>query len=344
MSALGSGVSALQAFTKGMNILGDNTANVNTVGFKSSTVTYSSAFGDVLNRSVPTSSGQTTGSNSVTNQIGGGVQLSAISKDFKLGSIEKTGKWSDLAVNNDKGFFQVKDSINNTLYATRAGNFRVDNNGFVVTQDGYRLQGLQYSADYSEPKYGVTIDSNGKLTYTRISLSGTSTTSIGDIKAKIDWTIEQGGKGGTLSLSAEVQAAIASGSISNAQVIGSMHGINLLAFGPQGDFNIGLSDGKSCKPFQVLLMQFKDNNALIHEGKGLYDGFSAAGADIFDKTHSLPGTNGLGTIQGSSLEGSNVDLTEQFATIISTQRSFQAASRIITSSDEFLQEVVNLKR
>ena len=58
----------------------------------------------------------------------------------------------------------------------------------------------------------------------------------------------------------------------------------------------------------------------------------------------LPNTNGLGKIQANSLELSNVDLANEFANLISTQRGFQASARIITVSDEILQELVNLKR
>ena len=59
---------------------------------------------------------------------------------------------------------------------------------------------------------------------------------------------------------------------------------------------------------------------------------------------SVAGTNGLGNIVASSLELSNVDLANEFSQLITTQRAFQASARIITTSDEILQEVVNLKR
>ncbi len=97
----------------------------------------------------------------------------------------------------------------------------------------------------------------------------------------------------------------------------------------------------------VLLMDFRDPTALVKEGANLYSGFDAAGVVgtiNLSAANNTPGSYGLGTIQGGSLELSNVDLTEQFADMITTQRSFQAGSRIITVSDDILQEVVNLKR
>jgi flagellar hook protein FlgE len=54
--------------------------------------------------------------------------------------------------------------------------------------------------------------------------------------------------------------------------------------------------------------------------------------------------NGLGVIQAGTLELSNVDLTDQFSNLITTQRAFQAGSRLITVSDSVLEEIVNLKR
>ena len=67
------------------------------------------------------------------------------------------------------------------------------------------------------------------------------------------------------------------------------------------------------------------------------DGFLAS------QSRTEVGANGLGTIQSGTLELSNVDLTDQFANLISTQRSFQAASRLITVSDTVLDDIVNLK-
>ena len=60
--------------------------------------------------------------------------------------------------------------------------------------------------------------------------------------------------------------------------------------------------------------------------------------------YGLPGGNGYGTISSGTLEMSNVDLSMEFTEMITTQRGFQANSRIITTSDEMLQELVNLKR
>ena len=81
--------------------------------------------------------------------------------------------------------------------------------------------------------------------------------------------------------------------------------------------------------------------ALVKEGNNMFSGILSAGplADT-----AAPGTNGLGQILGSRLEMSNVDIAGEFSDLITTQRGFQASARIITTTDEMLQEVVNLKR
>ena len=77
---------------------------------------------------------------------------------------------------------------------------------------------------------------------------------------------------------------------------------------------------------------------LTGAGRGFCAGLDLKGAG------EAPGTNGLGKIQSGALELSNVDLASEFTNLITTQRAYQANARIITTSDEMLQELVNLKR
>ena len=79
----------------------------------------------------------------------------------------------------------------------------------------------------------------------------------------------------------------------------------------------------------------------MKEGLNLYSGMASAGPLA---APSAPQSNGLGRIESGALEVSNVDLANEFANMITTQRAFQANARIITTSDEMLQELVALKR
>ncbi|HTH47189.1 MAG TPA: flagellar hook-basal body complex protein [Candidatus Limnocylindria bacterium] len=119
------------------------------------------------------------------------------------------------------------------------------------------------------------------------------------------------------------------------------------SIGPDGSITVKLSDGTSASRGQLLLQNFRTPQALRKEGNNLYSGLTeagplggadaAAGADV-------PGTKGLGSIKTGVLEASNVDLPTEFVNLITAQRGFQANSRVITTSDDILQEIVSLKR
>ena len=284
---MGSGVSALRTFMRGLEVIGNNIANVNTTGFKSSDAKYADSFSNVLQRSSPSSA---SASNTPSTGIGTGVALSGVTTNFTQGSLASTGKGTDLGVSGN-GFFHVKNPVDGIEYATRSGDFRWDDKGYLVTQQGYRVQGL----------------------------TGAALGAVGDIKL------------GTPPAGTQLQSATID------------RGGNVVEF---------YSDGTSASVNQVSLQSFNDPSALVKEGNNLYTGLISAGpigaaAGSFALqvgTVNAPGKNGLGTIQSGTLELSNVDLTEQFANLITTQRSFQAGSRLITVSDTILDDIVNLKR
>jgi flagellar hook protein FlgE len=108
-----------------------------------------------------------------------------------------------------------------------------------------------------------------------------------------------------------------------------------------GKITVVLSDNSQFVRGQVLLQNFSNPGALVKEGANLYSAGSAAGplAGL-----TAPRTSGLGKLQSGALEMSNVDLTAEMANLITAQRAFQANARVITTSDEILQEVTGLKR
>ena len=127
-SALFSGISGLSTNGNAMSVIGDNIANVNTIGYKSSRTTFQ----DVLAQSVATASG--------TSQIGRGAELSSIDTLFQQGSFESTSNATDLAIGGN-GFFIVSPKAEETKYYTRAGQFRFDADGNFVNPEGYVAQG-----------------------------------------------------------------------------------------------------------------------------------------------------------------------------------------------------------
>jgi len=133
LTSLFSGVSGLNANGAALSVIGNNIANVNTVGFKSSRA----SFADVLSQSLGGAAG--------TSQIGRGVLLSSVGANFTQGSFETTANGLDLGVDGD-GFFLVQDTAGATFY-TRAGQFSVNKDGDLVNPEGLALQGYQADAN-----------------------------------------------------------------------------------------------------------------------------------------------------------------------------------------------------
>ena len=95
---------------------------------------------------------------------------------------------------------------------------------------------------------------------------------------------------------------------------------------------------------QISIVNFHSPQYLRRAGNGFYSNGSP-GQDLAGQVDNfVPASGSNGKIKQYSLELSNVDLTNQFASMISHQRSFQAGSRVVTTSDSILQEAVNLKR
>jgi len=281
LSSLTSAVSGLEDFQQQMNVIGNNIANVDTTGFKAGVVDFADAFSNTL-RAPSGSSSTSSGSDSI--QVGTGVAITGINSNWTQGALSTTGIPSDLGISGN-GFFMVRDTVTSAQYATRAGDFTVDANGYLVTDTGERVQG------YSD--------------------SGLST--LGDIK--IDTT----GMPATSSPTATVSSYAISGT---------------------GMVTVNLSDGTSFVRGQVLLQNFQDPGALINEGNNLYSNMAEAGPLA---ALTAPGSSGLGNVQSGALELSNVDLSNEMANLITAQRAFEANSKIVTTSDEVLQDLVNMK-
>ena len=280
--SLTSAVSGLEQFQEDIDVIGNNIANVDTIAFKSARTDLADSFSQTLANS------DLGGDDTV--QIGLGVVTSGVINQFTQGAINSTGVQTDLAISGN-GFFVVKDPISGEMYATRAGDFHLDNNGYLVTAGGMRVQG------YTDP--GLT--------------------TLGDIQINAS----------QMPATSDPNATMASYSIDQ-----------------QGQITVGLSDNTSYVRGQILMQTFSNPQALSKEGNNLYSGIANAGplGGASAPTPAAAGTNGLGTIESGSLESSNVDLSNEFANLITAERAFQANARVITTSDEMLQELVNMKR
>lgn len=325
LGSLTSGVSTLKTFTTQIEVIGNNIANVNTNGFKGSTATFSDMFSNVLRNSSPAPGNGA--SNTPVMEVGTGVQLAGITKNFGQGTLSPTGVTSNLAISGD-GFFVVKDPVNGDTFVTRAGNFRLDDLGYLVTPEGLRVQGMTGgSATYEATDVG------GVLVYTRTST--TSPAAVGDIRIHFDVRVGSGLTNNT------------GGAFTDDQVNAARPAFDSYSIDRYGTITATLTNGDLVVLGNVLLMNFQDPTALTSEGSNLFGSLGNAGPIgglALSMTNNQPGTNGLGKVQSGAVELSNVDLAEEFATLISAQRAFQAGSRIITVSDSILEEIINLKR
>lgn len=127
-SSLYSGVSGLNANGNALTVLGNNIANSNTIGFKSSRT----VFADLLSAEIAGSGG--------TSQVGRGTGMSTVDNIFSQGTFESTESNTDLAIEGP-GFFMVSNPDEATINYTRAGAFRFDDTGTLVSPEGYAVQG-----------------------------------------------------------------------------------------------------------------------------------------------------------------------------------------------------------
>ncbi len=276
-----SGIGAMRNFQTKLDVIGNNIANVNTYGFKKGRT----IFKDLMSQTISGASGPNAGRGGTNpKQVGLGSQLAAIDTVHTQGSLQTTGRVLDLAISGD-GFFILGElnssgQLVNPLF-TRAGNFYLDKDGYIVNADGLYLVGEGYS------------------------------------------------NAGFTGLRARIQVPTDAQSMS---------------IGADGVVNYVDKDGKLQVAGRIRLAKFPNNDGLEKVGGDLFRETANSGTIIGGEIASPPQENGTGTIVSGALEMSNVDLAEEFTEMIVAQRGFQANTRIITTSDEILQELVNLKK
>ncbi len=385
LRSLFSGISGLRAHQQMMDVTGNNIANVNTTGYKSSQTVFQDTLSQMVNAAGAPQNGSG-GTNPA--QAGLGVRLASINANFGQGAAQTTGKSSDMMIQGD-GFFVVK-SGGESLY-TRAGSFTFDANGSLTTPNGQIVQGwsgvdgvVNTAGAPGDIKLPIGISLAPEVT-TDITLTGNFSyeAAIGDTKeipikvidengaaqtmvvtfTKDDaetWTMAlpdgtstalhfTGGKPDVESVdlapyafdvrdltnfSGNTEARVSNSNGSTAGVLSSYTVSNTGQI--VGVFSNGLKQTLG----QVALANFNNVNGLEKIGDSMFrstvnSGLAQVGA---------AGSGGLGLITSGALEMSNVDLAQEFTNLVIAQRGFQANSRIITTSDEILQELVNLKR
>lgn len=148
-TALWIGTTGLSASNKQLDVIGNNLANANTVGFKSSDISFSS----MLSQSLSGGSGGM--------QVGQGVGISGVTTQFSQGSFESTGNPTDVSIDG-AGFFIVKNPKEDLIYYTRAGSFYINKDGDLADMSGYLVQGHMIDAKGVESTEMTKINLTGR--------------------------------------------------------------------------------------------------------------------------------------------------------------------------------------
>jgi flagellar hook protein FlgE len=410
-TAFNTALSALNADSSAIDVVGNNLANLNTTGFKASTVDFSELMAEQL------------GAGSGDGQVGLGVGQVAAVQDFSQGSITSvtTGGALDAAIQGS-GFFVVTDSNNNQLY-TRDGSFQLSSTGVLQTVTGQNVQGwmaVNGVANPNGPTTNITVPTGSTIAPSptanmSMTVNLDSATAVnGTFSAPIQ-VYDSLGQAHTLTVTytetapgawnynVTIPAADLTAGGTTTVATGT------LTFGPNGQLTApaagapvaiavtGLADGAN--PLNInwnlyssagnqLLTQYAQASAISNPTQ---DGFAAgqvsavsiqngglvvadytngqqltigqlAVASIANPTSLLQvgdnnlqasaataqaaigasSTGGNGTVQGSSLEASNTDMAQEFTNLLTYERSYQAASKVITTADQLAQETVDL--
>lgn len=133
-SSLYTGISGMLTASQGISVVSNNLANASTVGYKASVITFE----DTFYQAISSANGWS--------QVGTGSQVSDIYGNFDQGAIETGTEATDLAISGN-GYFQLLDEENGTLYYTRAGDFRFNEDGYLVDTHDYQVQGWSVDDD-----------------------------------------------------------------------------------------------------------------------------------------------------------------------------------------------------
>jgi flagellar hook protein FlgE len=287
MRGMYSAISGLKTHQVMLDVTANDLANVNTVGYKASRTSFRDSLSQLQRSSAGSASGSA-GANAA--QVGLGVQLGSIDNVMTNGAFQATGNPLDVAIQG-KGWFRVSNATPGaggvvpagaTQEYTRAGNFTLNDQGELITQDGWRVIGRACNA------------TTGVLAAPASDVFLTIPTSATDV-----------------------------------------------AVSPNGAVTY-LPSGGGARQYAGYLStsSFPNEPGLERAAANRWRQSASSGA----AADGVPETGGLGSTVGGVLEMSNVDMATEFTNMITAQRGFQASSRVLSTADEMLQDVVNLKR
>jgi flagellar hook protein FlgE len=281
LQSLNTATMGIRQFQSSLDVLANNLANINTVSYKGSRTDFAESLASVLRAPTP-DTGAGSGTSGVT--LGNGVTTAAIRSNFSQGAVNQTGQATDFCLQGE-GYFLVRNTNSGEVFATRAGNFRLDSQGYLCTDIQFNKGTVPTGAPDTAkdaPITSISVDASGRM-------------------------------------------------------------------------NILLQDGTQYVRSQMVIQRFSNEQGLVRVGNNCFSnldaagplsagGFSSSGNNAILNSASVPNGNGLAKIEQGALEMSNVDVSREFSNMITTQRAFQANARMVTTSDQILEEILNVKR
>jgi flagellar hook protein FlgE len=407
-------LTGLAANKAALDVVGNNLANLNTVGFKD----VATQFTDLIAQAIGQGS----------SQIGEGVSAPVTERQFLQGSIQLTSGVFDAAIQGN-GFFVVRNTAGSTLY-TRAGNFRLSADGTLLTSTGDKVQGWtaangvlnttgavgnivvptnalvtpsastqftlnanlnsdgvvgQPSGSFSSPvqvvdslgsthtltvtytktgpnawsfnitipgedlssgkagvpssvaKGNLTFNAQGQLTApappapVAVAITGLAD---GAADLNVNWNIYSNG---TANITQFASASALSASTQDGVAAAQLTRVGL---DTNGQVLAHYSNGSSLVVAQVALAGISNPDTMVSVGNNNFQVSATTATPVV----GAAGTGPRGTIQGGALEASTVDIAQEFTNLIVYQRSYQANSRVISTSDQILQDLISLIR
>ena len=406
-----SGLNAEQAL---LSAVSENIANVNTVGYKASSVSFSQALQQTLaGASAPTAT--LGGINPQQVAAGGAVNVGAIAVNMGQGTLQTTGVNTNLAIQGN-GMF-IMNSSQGTTY-TRAGNFSLDSSGNLVNPNGQFVQGWNATSPGTMPNLTPTTLSNLQISQgqsiapaatTNVTLSGnlnsqtpapttgnnqavtvpvtvynslgaaenvvfTFTPSVATTGAPPTWswtykvgsgtpqtggTATFGSNGQLTTTPSTVTVALTSptgaaqsvkvnlsgltGYAAQSQVQGTADGssagvLENFSIGSSGAIVGTFSNGLTAQIGQIAMAGFSNPAGLLNVGNGQWQQSGNSGTPQV----GAPATGSLGSLQAGVLEGSNVNLANEFVNMIIAQQGYQANAKVITIAQQLRTSLVNM--
>lgn len=309
LRAMDSAVAGLRAHQSKLDVIGNNIANINTFGFKAQNYSFKEA---MYQTSSASAGGTATAAGNNAAQFGYGSLTGSISTDMGASTPTYVGDFN--ASINGQGFFIVSSSNNNaavdtakgnaSLSYTRVGQFSIDSNGYIVDSNNNFVMGFQPGNATTNPP---------QYDYTELKPLRV---------CDKDGNFLDPGNNTNLAVSGSIE-------------INNMGVITATITDKNGD-------SKTVTLGKAAIASFQNPEGLTKAGGYYYITNPNDNAGSLAITE--PGSGSTPTLMAGYIEASNVDMAKEFSDLITTQRGLQANTKIITVSDEVLNEIVNMKR